>query len=58
MLSPAVRSAQQSVKNLMLKKEKLPLEMASAKAPAPSELPSDDLDVPTFIRRAGRPETK
>jgi cell division protein FtsZ len=58
MLSPAVRSAQQSVKNLMLKKEKLPLEMASEKAPAPSELPSDDLDVPTFIRRAGRPETK
>src|SRR5579863_1370794 len=53
MLSPAVRSAQQSVKNLMLKKEKLPLEMASEKAPLPSELPSDDLDVPTFIRRAG-----
>jgi len=58
MLSPAVRSAQQSVKNLMLKKEKLPLEMATEKAPAPSELPSDDLDVPTFIRRAGRQETK
>ena len=58
MLSPAVRSAQQSVKNLMLKKEKLPLEMASEKAPAPSELPSDDLDVPTFIRRPTRPETK
>lgn len=58
MLSPAVRSAQQSVKNLMLKKEKLPLEMASEKAPAASELPSDDLDVPTFIRRATRPETK
>ncbi|MHB8655361.1 MAG: cell division protein FtsZ [Terriglobia bacterium] len=58
MLSPAVRSAQQSVKNLMLKKEKLPLEMATEKAPAPSELPSDDLDVPTFIRRATRPETK
>ncbi|HEV2234960.1 MAG TPA: cell division protein FtsZ, partial [Terriglobia bacterium] len=55
MLSPAVRSAQQSVKNLMLKKEKLPLEMATEKAPAPSELPSDDLDVPTFIRRATRP---
>src|SRR5579863_10165156 len=53
MLSPAVRSSQQSVKNLMLKKEKLPLEMATEKAPLPSELPSDDLDVPTFIRRAG-----
>ncbi|HLY62213.1 MAG TPA: cell division protein FtsZ [Terriglobia bacterium] len=58
MMSPAVRSAQQSVKNLMLKKERLPLEVASEKAPTPSELPSDDLDVPTFIRRAGRPEVK
>src|SRR5579863_2858838 len=51
--SPAVRSAQQSVKNMMLKKERLPLEVAAEKAPLPSELPSDDLDVPTFIRRAG-----
>lgn len=58
MMSPAVRSAQQSVKNMMLKKERLPLEVASEKAPTPSELPSDDLDVPTFIRRAGRPEIK
>src|SRR5579863_1314690 len=53
MMSPAVRSAQQSVKNMMLKKERLPLEVAAEKAPLPSELPSDDLDVPTFIRRAG-----
>lgn len=58
MMSPAVRSAQQSVKNMMLKKERLPLEVAAEKAPVPSELPSDDLDVPTFIRRAGRPEIK
>jgi len=56
--SPALRSAQQSVKNMMLKKERLPLEVASEKVPAPAELPSDDLDVPTFIRRAARPETK
>jgi cell division protein FtsZ len=58
MMSPAVRSAQQSVKNMMLKKERLPLEVATEKAPAPSELPSDDLDVPTFIRRSGRSEVK
>lgn len=57
-ISPAVRTAQQSVKNMMLRKEKLPLEIAADKAPAPSELPSDDLDVPTFLRRANRPETK
>jgi len=57
-LSPAVRTAQQSVKNMMLKKEKLPLEVAAEKVPAPAELPPDDLDVPTFIRRAARPETK
>jgi len=57
-VSPAVRTAQQSVKNVMLKKEKLPLEVAAEKVPAPGELPVDDLDVPTFIRRAARPETK
>jgi cell division protein FtsZ len=58
MISPAVRSAQQSVKNMMLRKERLPLEVATEKAPAPSELPSDDLEVPTFIRRPGRHEIK
>jgi cell division protein FtsZ len=58
MMSPAVRSAQQSVKNMMMKKERLPLEVATEKAPVPSELPSDDLDVPTFIRRAGRSDIK
>jgi cell division protein FtsZ len=57
-ISPAVRTAQQSVKNMMLKKERLPLEIAADKAPAPSDLASDDLDVPTFLRRANRPETK
>jgi cell division protein FtsZ len=57
-MSPAVRTAQQSVKNMMLKKEKLPLEMATEKTPAPAEIASDDLDVPTFLRRANRPETK
>jgi len=57
-LSPAVRSAQQSVKNLMLKKEKLPLEIAAEKPPAPAEPLGDDLDVPTFLRRAARPDSK
>lgn len=57
-VSPAVRTAQQSVKNVMMRKEKLPLEVAAEKVPTPAELPVDDLDVPTFIRRAARPETK
>jgi cell division protein FtsZ len=48
-LSPALRTAQQSVKTLLAKKEKLPVE-----APPPriaTEIPEDDLDVPAFIRR-------
>jgi hypothetical protein len=48
-ISPAVRTAQQSVKNMMAKKEKLPVE-----APPPhvtTEIQEDDLDVPAFIRR-------
>jgi cell division protein FtsZ len=47
--SSAARTAQQSVKNLMAKKEKLPVE-----APPPhvvTDLQEDDLDVPAFIRR-------
>ncbi len=57
-LSPAIRSAQQSVKTLMLKKEKLPLEVA-ATAPSPAaEVSQDDLDVPAFLRRAQRRDGK
>jgi cell division protein FtsZ len=48
-LSPAVRSAQQSVKNLLARKEKLPVE--SGPMHVTSEIPADDLDVPAFIRR-------
>jgi cell division protein FtsZ len=48
-LSPAVRSAQQSVKSLLAKKEKLPVE--SGPTHVTSEIPVDDLDVPAFIRR-------
>jgi cell division protein FtsZ len=54
-VSPALRTAQQSVKNVMLKKEKLPIE--TAKTQVTSEIPQDDLDVPAFIRRR-KPETQ
>jgi cell division protein FtsZ len=54
-LSPAIRSAQQSVKSMMLKKEKLPIE--TAKTSVPAEIPADDLEVPAFIRRR-KPETQ
>jgi len=48
-ISPAVRTAQQSVKNMMAKKEKLPVE---TQAPTVTkEILEDDLDVPAFIRR-------
>jgi cell division protein FtsZ len=56
-MSPAVRSAQQSVKNMMLRKEKLPVEAAADAPPAP-EIAADDLDVPAFLRRAQRPGPK
>ena len=57
-MSPAVRSAQQTVKNLMLKKEKLPVETVAEAPAAPAEIAADDLDVPAFLRRAQRNEPK
>ncbi len=51
-LSPAIRSAQQSARNVLLKKEKLPLE--SAPAVVSSDIPQDDLEVPAFLRRPRR----
>jgi cell division protein FtsZ len=48
-LSPALRSAQQSVKSVLLRKEKLPIETPATHVT--SEIPQDDLDVPAFIRR-------
>jgi cell division protein FtsZ len=53
--APGVRSVQQTVKNLMMKKEKLPIETAAPKVT--TEIPQDDLDVPAFIRRR-KPEIK
>jgi len=49
-VSQAIRTAQQSVKNVLLKKEKLPVELAAEKVQP--EIASDDLDVPAFMRRA------
>ena len=48
-LSPAVRSAQQSVKSVLLKREKLPIETVAKNVT--SEIIEDDLEVPTFLRR-------
>ena len=48
-LSPAVRSAQQSVKLVLLKREKLPNETGAKNVT--SAIPEDDLEVPTFLRR-------
>jgi cell division protein FtsZ len=54
-LSPAVRSAQQSVKSVLLKREKLPIETGAKNLT--SEIPEDDLEVPTFLRRK-KPEMR
>ncbi len=48
-LSPALRTAQQSVKTALARKEKLPVETAPTHVTNP--IPGDDLDVPAFLRR-------
>jgi len=48
-MSPALRTAQQSVKSVLARKEKLPVETTPTQITA--EIPDDDLDVPAFIRR-------
>ncbi len=48
-LSPALRSAQQSVKSVLAKKEKLPVEAAASQVNP--QILGDDLDVPAFLRR-------
>jgi cell division protein FtsZ len=48
-LSPALRTAQLTVKSVLAKKEKLPVETGPTHVTAP--IPEDDLEVPAFIRR-------
>jgi cell division protein FtsZ len=48
-ISPALRTAQQSVKNIRLRREKLPVEAPPENVTV--EIPNDDLDVPAFLRR-------
>jgi cell division protein FtsZ len=58
--SPAFRSAQQSLKSVMLKKEQIPAEsIAPPPLPAPvrGDPAEDDLDVPAFMRRK-KPDVK
>jgi len=57
MLSPALRTAQQSVKSAMARKEKPPLIAATPDVPA-TPVPDDDFEVPTYIRKAQRQDTK
>jgi cell division protein FtsZ len=47
--SMAIRTAQQSVRTALARKEKLPVEQTPAEMSA--EIPEDDYDVPTFIRQ-------
>jgi cell division protein FtsZ len=51
--SAAYRSVQQSLKSVALKKEKLPIE--TGPKDVTTEIPADDLDVPTFMRRPKSP---
>ncbi len=48
-VSATQRSVQQSLKSVALKKEKLPIE--TGPKDVTTEIPADDLDVPTFMRR-------
>ncbi len=68
-VSQAVRSAQQNLKNVMMRKQKLPVEVAKAPEPpspapaptpahAPPEIALDDLEVPAFLRRGKAAEPK
>jgi cell division protein FtsZ len=53
--SMAARTAQQSVRTALAKKEKLPVEQEPPEMTA--EIPKDDFDVPAFLRRR-KPETR
>ncbi len=54
-LAPGVRSVQQTVKSVLARKEKLPIESVPERVP--TGIQEDDLDVPAFIRRR-KPEVK
>jgi cell division protein FtsZ len=54
-VSPALRTAQQTVKSVLLRKEKLPIETGVTHVT--TDIPDDDLDVPAFLRRR-KPEMK
>lgn len=54
-LAPGVRSVQQTVKSVLARKEKLPIEAVTERVPM--GIHEDDLDVPAFIRRR-KPEVK
>jgi len=47
--SLAIRTAQQSVRTALARKEKLPVEQGPSEMS--TEIPKDDYEVPTFIRR-------
>jgi cell division protein FtsZ len=53
--SLAIRTAQQTVRSALARKEKLPVEQVPTETSA--EIPKDDFDVPAFIRRR-KTETK
>jgi cell division protein FtsZ len=71
-VSQAVRSAQQNLKNVMMKKQKLPVETSKVAEPLPKissapapvaapvspEIALDDLEVPAFLRRGKPAEPK
>ncbi len=52
-ISATHRSVQQSLKSVVLKKEKLPIE--TGPKDVTTDIPADDLDVPTFMRRPKTP---
>ncbi len=54
--SPVLRTAQQSVKSAISRREKAPSEPPAEKPPL--EISEGDLDVPAFMRRPLRPERK
>jgi cell division protein FtsZ len=57
MLSPALRTAQLSVKSALARRDKPPL-INSTPEPATTPAPGDEYEVPTYIRKAQRQDIK